>query len=233
MASDTGLPGRRARAKEDKRHRITDAARVLFAEHGAAAVTTQQIADRADVAIGTLYLYVATKAELLILVQNQKFAAATDTGLAAVAAADGDTADRVLALVGPVVGCLREHPENGRAYLHELVFGDPREPHRAAGLAVSLRLEDGLTRVLSRDPAIGTADSATLARVITAILHLTTTATVHLQGSPTEILQLIRQQVTAVLGTVHARPDLRSGKGSGPALPADSAGASVDPCQGP
>lgn len=38
----------------------------------------QQIADRAGVAIGTLYLHAGTKAELLIMVQNQKFAAAID-----------------------------------------------------------------------------------------------------------------------------------------------------------
>ncbi len=43
----------------------------LFAEPGVGGVTTQQVADRADVAIDTLYLYASTKAELLIMVQNQ------------------------------------------------------------------------------------------------------------------------------------------------------------------
>ena len=43
----------------------------LFAEHGVGGVTTQQVADRADVTIGTLYLYASTKAELLIMVQNR------------------------------------------------------------------------------------------------------------------------------------------------------------------
>jgi AcrR family transcriptional regulator len=47
------------------------AARELFAERGVSGVTTQQIADRADVAIGTLYRYAATKAELLIMVQTR------------------------------------------------------------------------------------------------------------------------------------------------------------------
>ena len=70
--------GRRERAGEDKRERIMTAARELFAEHGVSAVTTRQIADRADVAIGTLYRYASTKAELLIMVQNEKFAAAID-----------------------------------------------------------------------------------------------------------------------------------------------------------
>jgi AcrR family transcriptional regulator len=56
------------------------AARELFAERGVSGVTTRQIAGRADVAIGTLYRYAATKAELLIMVQNEKFAAAIDGG---------------------------------------------------------------------------------------------------------------------------------------------------------
>ncbi len=57
-----------------KRERIMTAARELSAEHGVSGVTTQQIARRADVAVGTLYLYASTKAELLIMVQNEKFA---------------------------------------------------------------------------------------------------------------------------------------------------------------
>jgi AcrR family transcriptional regulator len=60
--------GHRERARQDKRERIMAAARELFAERGVSGVTTQQIADRADVAIGTLYRYAATKAESLIMV---------------------------------------------------------------------------------------------------------------------------------------------------------------------
>ena len=85
--------GRRERSKRDKRERILAAARELFAEHGVGGVTTQQIADRADVAIGTLFLYASTKAELLIMVQNDKFAAAIDDGLAAIAAEATEHAD--------------------------------------------------------------------------------------------------------------------------------------------
>jgi len=202
MASHPGFPGRRERAKEDKRRRIMDAARASFAERGVGGVTTQQIADRADVAIGTLYLYAATKAELLIMVQNQKFAAAIDHGLQAAGTAmraGAGTVASVLALVEPVVSCIREQPENGRTYLHELVFGDPAEPHRRDGLALSLRLENGLADILARDPRILRADTGTLARVITSIIHVTTTATVHLRDSSPEILDHIRRQVSAVL----------------------------------
>ncbi|WP_123940171.1 MULTISPECIES: helix-turn-helix domain-containing protein [unclassified Frondihabitans] len=59
------------------------AARGLFAARGVGGVTTKEIADRADVAIGTLFLYAKTKAELLIMVQNEKFETAIEAGLAA------------------------------------------------------------------------------------------------------------------------------------------------------
>ena len=198
--------GRRERAKQHKRERIMAAARELFAAHGVGRVTTQEVADRADVAIGTLYLYAATKAELLIMVQNQKFAAAIDTGLAAA----GLTATRgplegVFALVRPVVACVREQVENGRTYLHELVFGDPSEPYRREGLALSARLEDGIARLLSRDERIDAGDAATLARVITAIIHISTTATVYLHRSDDAVLSDIREQVQATL-SLHGNP---------------------------
>jgi len=196
--------GRRERAKQDKRERIMTAARALFAEHGVSAVTTQQIAGRADVAIGTLYLYASTKAELLIMVQNEKFAAAIDDGLAAANSAVGQGVfEAVVALIRPVVACLREQIENGRTYLRELVFGDPAEPYRRAGLALAARLEDGVTRLLTRDEYIDAADAAALARVITAIIHIGTTATVYLHRSNDAVLADIRDQIRATLAPRH------------------------------
>ncbi|MFF1306877.1 TetR/AcrR family transcriptional regulator [Streptomyces sp. NPDC058307] len=176
------------------------AAGELFAEHGVSGVTTQQIADRADVAIGTLFLYASTKAELLIMVQNEKFADAIDRGLTAANAAMGQALpEPVVALIRPVVACIREHAENGRTYLHELVFGDPAEPYRRAGLALSARLEDGITGLLTGGESIDAADAATLARVITAIIHISTTATVYLHSSDEAVLADIRDQIRATL----------------------------------
>lgn len=192
--------GRRERAKLEKLERIKAAARGLFSELGVSSVTTQQIADRADVAIGTLYLYASTKAELLIMVQNDKFAAAIDEGLAAANAVAGDgVLEAVLALVRPVVVCVRERIENGRTYLHELVFGDPAEPYRRAGLEISARFEGGITRLLTRGGYIDAADAATLARVITAIIHISTTATLYMQHGDEAVLADIREQIRAAL----------------------------------
>ena len=70
--SSRGAPaagvGRRERGKQDKRERIKAAARELFAEKGFAATTTQEIAARADIGTGTLFLYVQSKEEVLVLV---------------------------------------------------------------------------------------------------------------------------------------------------------------------
>jgi hypothetical protein len=134
------------------------------------------------------------------MVQNEKFAAAIDDGLAAAnAVARRGVLEAVLALIRPVVECVREQIENGRTYLHELVFGDPAEPYRRAGLALAARLEDGITRLLTRDGYVDAAGAATLARVITAIIHISTTATVYLHLSDEAVLADIGEQIHTTL----------------------------------
>ncbi len=125
--------GRRERNKQVKLERITAAARELFTEHGVDDVTTQQIAEKADIGTGTLFLYAKTKGELLLLVQNSGYADALEEGKAA-AESIPDALDAVMAIIRPVVECNRIQIDNGRTYLRELVFGDPEEPHHRDAL---------------------------------------------------------------------------------------------------
>ena len=60
--------GRRERNKQEKLDRILAAARDLFAAKGFSETTTQEIADRADIGTGTLFLYAKTKEDLLVMV---------------------------------------------------------------------------------------------------------------------------------------------------------------------
>jgi len=60
--------GRRERNKLEKLRRITSAAKELFATKGFAQTTTQEIAERADIGTGTLFLYAKSKEDLLIMV---------------------------------------------------------------------------------------------------------------------------------------------------------------------
>jgi TetR/AcrR family transcriptional regulator, cholesterol catabolism regulator len=62
---------RRQRARRDKQQRIVQAAAELFRAQGFDATTTDQIAERADVAKGTIFRYAPTKAHLLALVYEQ------------------------------------------------------------------------------------------------------------------------------------------------------------------
>lgn len=190
--------GRRERNKQAKLERITAAASKLFAEYGVDEVTTQQIADAADIGTGTLFLYAKTKGELLLLVQNIHYAAALERGRAA--AADAGTAlDGVLALMAEVVDCNRVQVENGRTYLREMVFGDPAEPHHAEALSIVAQTQQAVAEILVERARIAEPQATTLAGVASAIMFLVLAASVNAGASTQEILAQIRTQVAAIL----------------------------------
>ncbi|HWU32728.1 MAG TPA: TetR/AcrR family transcriptional regulator [Marmoricola sp.] len=190
--------GRRERNKQDKLERITAAATELFAEHGVDEVTTQQIADKADIGTGTLFLYAKSKGELLLLVQNSSYAHALTVGKAA-AEALPDALDAVMAIIGPVVECNRIQIDNGRTYLREIVFGDPEEPYHRDALSLSVQTEEAIATVLQRDGRIVPEDAVTLAHVTSAIAFLSMAATINAERTVEEILQEIRSQVRVLL----------------------------------
>lgn len=64
--------GLRERSKLDKRRRIMEAAREVFIEHGYEAATTREIAVRAEVSIGTVFVYAKDKRDLLLLIINDE-----------------------------------------------------------------------------------------------------------------------------------------------------------------
>lgn len=199
MASpDTSTPGRRERNKQLKLDRITSAADELFSRYGVDEVTTQQIADAADIGTGTLFLYARSKAELLLLVQNTHYAEAIERGLDAAADA-GSPLEAVMALVVPVVECNRRQVENGRAYLRELVFGDSDEPHHRIGLELIQRVEDAYVKILQRDSRLSSVDAALLARSISASMFVSLASSVHLHSTNQEVCDDIRDQVRVLL----------------------------------
>lgn len=190
--------GRRERNKQEKLDRITAAASALFAEHGVDEVTTQQIADQADIGTGTLFLYAKNKGELLLLVQNSTYADALVKGKAA-AETIPDLLDAVMALIGPVVACNRKQIDNGRTYLREMVFGDPEEPHHREALSLTVQTEEAVAAVLQRDPDIDAGAAATLAHIISAIMFISMAATVNIDKTPDDILSEIKDQVRVLL----------------------------------
>lgn len=190
--------GRRERNKQAKLDRITAAASELFAENGVDDVTTQQIADKADIGTGTLFLYVKTKGELLLMVQNSAYADALIQGRAA-SVGIPDVLDAVMAVVALIVDCNRKQVDNGRTYLREMVFGDPQEPHHNQALNLSLQTEELISGILQRNPDIDQLTGATLAHIVSAIMFLTMSMTSHSKLTSEEILQDIRRQIQTIL----------------------------------
>jgi AcrR family transcriptional regulator len=190
--------GRRERNKQVKLERIVAAARELFAEQGVDEVTTQQIAERADIGAGTLFLYVKNKGELLLLVQNEHYREALELGRRA--AADARTlVDAVVALVEPVVACNRVQVENGRTYLREMAFGDPGEPNHAEALTISGETERSVAGLIAEHGGVDEDRAATLAHVVSAVLFVTMVSSADPDTSVAEVVATIRAQVGAVL----------------------------------
>jgi AcrR family transcriptional regulator len=94
--SDTATSSRR-RLKEARPQQLLDAALELFVEKGFAATRAEEVAQRAGVSKGTLYLYYPSKEELLKAVIREHLSARIAAGAAA--------AEKHR---GPVAGLLRE-----------------------------------------------------------------------------------------------------------------------------
>jgi len=74
--------GLRERGKTEKRRRIMDAARAVFIEHGYEAATTREIAKRAEVSTGTVFVYAKDKRDLLLQVVDDELSAVNAKGQA-------------------------------------------------------------------------------------------------------------------------------------------------------
>ena len=190
--------GRRERNKQQKLERIMAAASELFADRGVDEVTTQEIADKADIGAGTLFLYAKSKGELLLLVQNSTYADALEQGMSA---AEGitDPLDAVMAIVRPVVECNRKQVDNGRTYLREIVFGDPADPHHRDALGLTVQTEEAIAAVLLRDGRTSPQDAAARAHIVSAIMFVSMAATINIANPVDDVVQEIRDQVRVLL----------------------------------
>ena len=113
--------GLRERNKIDKLRRIKDAARELFLSKGFDDTTTREIALRAGVGIGTLFIYADNKRDLLFLVANEELADITSK-------AEASVKDNISCLQN-LLNVFRHHyeffgrqPQLSRLMLREMMF---------------------------------------------------------------------------------------------------------------
>jgi TetR/AcrR family transcriptional regulator len=190
--------GRRGRNKSEKLVRITIAARQLLAAKGVANVTTAEVALAADVAAGTLFLYAKNKGELILLAQNADYQTALADGISA-----SDKSSNVLealhALWAPVFICNRKNIENGRAYLREVMFGDPGEPNHGEALNLMSSTEVQTAKIIAKFSRVSARDAEAKAQLISSaayvILSSPVTVPLHLE----ELMKLLISQAELVV----------------------------------
>lgn len=112
--------------KDERREMIADAARLLIAEKGLAALRTREVAERVGINISTLHFHVRSKAALLTLVAETS----RDAFLALLPpepSAGRDALTQLRAEVRAYHASLRDRPELARCFaqLSQLAEGDP------------------------------------------------------------------------------------------------------------
>jgi AcrR family transcriptional regulator len=126
MSALNEKPGRREAAKAEKRARIREAALALFREKGIDATTTRDVADRAGIAAGTLFLYVRDKDDLVHFVFRDEITRVVEQRFASIPA----RASIVTRLVHVFSGLLEFYASDrvvARRLLREILFSSGGE----------------------------------------------------------------------------------------------------------
>lgn len=142
--------GRRERNKAATRARILQAGLDLFAVTPYNSVTTQQLAERADVSEGTLFNYVGSKGQLLLQTTNYFIESRIRNQIADRRTAVGEdepVAEQLRALLEPIVDLSLAQPKNFAGYHREILFG-PDSEDRDAAIAVLTELEDRIGEII-------------------------------------------------------------------------------------
>lgn len=176
MGSAGEIPGRRERKLQASRSAIFSAAHDLFFAKDFDSVTVAQIADRADLGVGTLFYHACSKTELFLMVYNTVLAQAMAEGEAAESTlpACASVSEHICALALPIARLLQSpQATNLVRYHRDLLFGDSNDTHRRAGIDLVRRFETHVADVLAKSQGI---DAQSLlarhsARAVFAALH--------------------------------------------------------------
>lgn len=109
----------------ETRDAIRRAAWELFVAKGYAATTTSEIAARAGVAAGTVFVHASDKPDLLFLVMHDRLEKAVEQGFSTLG--DGPLIERLLHVFRPLFAMYGEHPEVSSAFVRS--FPGARGPN--------------------------------------------------------------------------------------------------------
>ena len=116
--------GRTERNKRDKLERIRRAARRLFERKGFDTATMREIAEAADIGHGTLFLYAASKEDLLVMIFREDLGTATEIAFATMPRRP--LLDQLLHLFGAMLAHHERNTSLARTFVKELPFARDR-----------------------------------------------------------------------------------------------------------
>ena len=148
-------------AQRDRHRRILDATLALASKGGYEAVQMRAVAERANVALGTLYRYFPSKIHLLVSGLAREFERNQDK-LDRAPIAGATAYDRVLYVLGRMTRAMQREPMLTEAMTRAFMFADPSAA--AEVNAVARSMERMFTRAMHEgEPS---ADEVAIARVI-------------------------------------------------------------------
>jgi len=164
---DVAIVGRRERGRLDRLKRVKEAAAEIFREKGYDAATTREIAERAGVASGTIFVYARDKRDLLMMVANEELDALSSNEFGDVRL-DSTLLEQLMHLFGRRYEFWARDPKFSQSVIREAFHytTDPADcgPHMLALRAGQLELIEKIAAhiaVLQRngriDPAISPA----------------------------------------------------------------------------
>jgi AcrR family transcriptional regulator len=224
------------RRKDARPHELLEAAMALFAEKGYAATRTEEVAARAGVSKGTLYLYFASKEELLKAAIRHTLAADIAAGALTVAQHTGSAADLLVdvlaqwwerlldsgssAIFKVIITEVRNFPELADFYTREVI--------RPGHAVIERLLEKGIAQGEFRAVSIPDAVHSIVLPMIMLCVHKHSVGacTIHLEPLLASPANFIRQHLELLL-TGLRRTDtpptsngaLRAGRPTAPSSP--------------
>jgi TetR/AcrR family transcriptional regulator, cholesterol catabolism regulator len=148
-------------AQRERRKRILDATLILASKGGYDAVQMREVAERADVALGTLYRYFPSKIHLLVSALVREFEQTRHK--LDKRPIPGDTpADRIIYVLNKVTKNMQREPLLTEAITRAFMFADPSAASEVN--AVASLMERMLTDALHEGEP--TSDERAIARVI-------------------------------------------------------------------
>ncbi len=205
----------RQRRKEARPQELLDAALALFVEKGFAATRMDEVAQRAGVAKGTLYLYYPSKEELFKAVVRHNLGALIAEGLEAVGQFEGSSSELLALLMNTwwdrvggtpaagihkiVVAEVRNFPELAQFYADEVIVPADR--------LFTSAVQRGIDRGEFRPLPLREAALALMAPMIFLALHRHSIGACPVAGPEADPRRVLQTHLELVLRGLEVRPD--------------------------